>query len=71
MIRSSIRPDRVQTSDIEEFNLVYSCEDCAHFDTIQIQCTLGLNCLNHLKSTQDQKYKISGEMLFCRFIEIE
>lgn len=71
MTKTSIRPDRVTSEDLSNLGLVYSCEDCAHFDVKQIKCTLGLNCIPHLKANQEKKYSLSGEMLFCRFIEIE
>ena len=71
MPKSNIRPDRVQPTDLSELKLIYSCEDCTYFKAKTQKCVLGLNTEPHLKMTQIRKYNLSGQMLFCRFIEID
>lgn len=71
MSKNSIRPDRVQPHEISELNLMFSCENCTYFKGYNNSCVLGLNTTPHLKSEQLKKFEISGQMLFCRFIEIE
>lgn len=69
MIKSSIRPDRVQPVDLLKRKLTYSCEDCTYFNLEKQNCVLGLNVTPHLKKNQLKKMELSGQMLFCRFIE--
>ncbi len=68
---SRIRPDRVSSKDLNEYNLAYACEDCVHYESKTKECLIGLKSQIHLKSNQLKQARLSGEMLFCRFIDIE
>lgn len=68
---SRIRPDRVNFKDLKEFQLVYACEDCVHFKAESKTCLIGLKSEPHLKLNQIKQARLSGEMLFCRFIETD
>lgn len=69
--KSSIRPDRVKPQDILERHLVFSCEDCTYFKNLDKKCVLGMNTAPHLKEAQILKMQLSGQMLLCRFLEID
>lgn len=70
-LHASIKKDRLHPADFLKYNLRVSCEDCSHFDSDKIQCTLGYNAANHLKAEQTHQYFLSGSMAFCRFHEID
>lgn len=67
----TIRPDRVQAQDIKDLKLVFACEDCSYFNSKTESCVLGLSVRAHLRMAQLRKFELSGQMLFCRFIEID
>jgi hypothetical protein len=71
MSKQTIRPDRVQVTDIVNLKQVYACEDCTYFNSLTKKCILRLNTEFHLKEAQLKKMSISGQMLFCRFLEID
>ena len=70
-IRPRMRKESIHPFDYNHFILPYSCEDCSHFASETVSCTLGLNALNHLASTQKRSYELSGQMALCRFQEID
>ncbi len=70
-IRPSMRKESIHPFDYNHFILPYSCEECSHFASETQSCTLGLNALNHLASTQKKTYELSGQMALCRFQEID
>ncbi|MGZ3744302.1 MAG: hypothetical protein ACXVB1_16430 [Pseudobdellovibrionaceae bacterium] len=70
-IHPSIKKDGVNPSDFLNYDFRSACEDCSHFDSQKIQCTLGYNPAPHLKLQQLQDYEISGKMALCRFLEVD
>lgn len=70
MPKKTIRPDRVQANDIKNLNIIYACEDCIYFKAKGPSCVLGLSTEPHLRLNQLKKFNLSGQMLFCRFLEI-
>lgn len=69
-IRPSIFKDRVNPNDYMKYDTRFSCEDCVHFASDTVVCTLGYNPQLHLQATQNHQYELAGNMAFCRFIEI-
>lgn len=69
--RRSIKLDSVHPRDYLRHKLVFACEDCSHFAPKAQKCTLGFNCNNHLRATQQKEYILSGRMALCRFHEID
>ncbi len=70
-IRASIKKDRVSPSDFLRYDFRSSCEDCSHFNSLKILCTLGYNTSPHLKAQQLYDYEVSGKIAQCRFLEID
>lgn len=70
-LRASIKKDSVHPSDYLKYDLRFACEDCSHFDGAKVVCTIGYNPANHLKAVQTHQYQLSGNMAFCRFLEID
>jgi len=70
-LHASIKKDTVAPADYLRFDTRFSCEDCSHFDSAQVQCTIGYNPLHHLKAVQTHQYELAGNMAFCRFLEID
>ncbi|MEM7647022.1 MAG: hypothetical protein AAF203_08940 [Pseudomonadota bacterium] len=70
-IHRSIKLDRVQARDLLNYNLIYACEQCSHFDPERIECTLGFQCEPHLKENQLKGFSSHSHMAFCRFLEID
>lgn len=70
-IHPSIKKERVNPADYMQYDTRFSCEDCSHFDGEKILCTLGYNPQHHLKAVQTAQYVLSGNMAFCRFLEID
>lgn len=69
--RISIKRDVVNPKDYLNYHSPVSCEDCSHFDPEKVWCSLGYNPEPHLKKTQQKSYELSGNMAFCRFLEID
>lgn len=70
-LHASMRKDTVNPADYLKYDTRFSCEDCSHFDSEKIVCTIGYNPTLHLKAEQTRQYFLSGNMAFCRFIEID
>ncbi|MNS91607.1 hypothetical protein D3C72_1257040 [compost metagenome] len=70
-LHPSIKKEAVNPSDFMKYDTRFSCEDCSHFDSDKIVCTIGYNPQHHLKAEQTKQYELSGTMAFCRFIEID
>lgn len=70
-IRPSIKKDTVNPSDYLNYDTRFSCEDCSHFDPEKVVCTIGYNPAHHVKAEQTHQYFLSGNMAFCRFLEID
>lgn len=70
-LHASIKKDSVHPSDYLKYDFRFACEDCSHFDGDKIVCTIGYNPANHLKEVQTHQYQLSGNMAFCRFLEID
>ncbi|MCE3009009.1 MAG: hypothetical protein LW875_00135 [Proteobacteria bacterium] len=70
-LSTSIKMDPIHPSDFFRFSMPTSCEDCTHFDSSKIQCTLGYDCQWHLKAYQEKCYELTGKMALCRFLEID
>ncbi len=68
--RQSIKLDRVNPQDFQQYNMVFACEHCSHFDSPTRHCTMGYNP-QHTFDLQMQRYNLSGFMAFCRFLEID
>ncbi len=69
--RPSIKLDRTKASDLVNYNLIYACEQCSHFESKPKKCTLGFLTKYHLKSEQLKRYNINSHLAFCRFLEID
>jgi hypothetical protein len=70
-LHTSIKKERVHPADYLRYDTRFSCEDCSHFDGEKILCTIGYNPQHHLKAVQTEQYLLSGNMAFCRFLEID
>ncbi len=70
-LHASMRKDTVKASDYLKYDMRSSCEDCSHFNSEKVVCTIGYNPTLHLKAEQTHQYFLSGNMAFCRFIEID
>lgn len=70
-LHASIRKESLHPADYLKYDTRFSCEDCSHFDSEKVVCTIGYNPIHHLKATQIHQYELSGNMAFCRFIEID
>jgi hypothetical protein len=70
-IKPSIKKETILASDYNHYILPFSCEECSHFSSENIACTLGLNPIHHLEITQKKSYHLSGTMALCRFQEID
>jgi hypothetical protein len=70
-IHPSIKKDGVNPSDFLKYDFRSACEDCSHFDSLKILCTLGYNTAPHLKTQQLHDYETSGKIAQCRFLEID
>ncbi len=68
--RRRIKLDRVQASDLANFEVRFFCEDCSHFSSTNKTCTMGY-VAQHTKKEQMEIYQITGHMAFCRFLEID
>jgi hypothetical protein len=67
----SIKKEPIKASDYLRYDTRFSCEDCSHFDGLKTLCTIGYNPAHHLKAEQERQYVLSGNMAFCRFLEID
>ena len=70
-LHASIRKDTVHPADYLKYDTRFSCEDCSHFDSEKVVCTIGYNPTHHLKAEQEHQYELAGNMAFCRFLEID
>ncbi|QDK38854.1 hypothetical protein [Bdellovibrio sp. NC01] len=70
-LRPSIHKDRINPQDYMKYDTRFSCEDCSHFDSDKVVCTIGLVPEHHTKAAQTHQYELAGNMAFCRFIEID
>lgn len=70
-IRPSIKKDGVAPGDYLKYDFRSACEDCSHFDSLNISCTLGYNTAPHLRARQQHDYELSGMIAQCRFLEID
>jgi hypothetical protein len=68
--RKSIKLDRVDPRDFSRYNLIYSCDQCSHFDSGKRSCTMGF-WAQHTQERQLALYNRTGFMAFCRFLEID
>ncbi len=69
--RKSIKLDRVNPADFRKHNMIYSCEQCSHFDESTSHCTLGYQSSLHRQAIQLQRFYSNSHMAFCRFLEID
>lgn len=70
-LHASIKKDIVAPADYLRFDSRFSCEDCSHFDSEKVFCTIGYDPKHHLKAVQTHQYELAGNMAFCRFLEID
>jgi len=70
-IKPSIRREAIAAADYNRYVLPFSCEECSHFSTEKLACTLGLYSTPHLEKNQRHDYELSGQMALCRFQEID
>lgn len=69
--RNPIKTDKVNLDEYRRFNYACSCEDCTHFDHRDEKCTFDYPTEPHLKRNQMAQLKETGEMAFCRAMEID
>lgn len=70
-IKRSVILDPIHPRDFRTLNIIYSCEQCSHFDSENKACTIGYDASKHMKKTQDYLYNLTGKVAFCRFVEID
>ena len=70
-LRRSIKKDRVNPSDFLHIDNIYCCEQCSYFDHYNESCILGFSTEPHLKKEQLRTFEFTGQMAFCRFLEID
>jgi hypothetical protein len=70
-IKRSLILDKIHPKDWRELNIIYTCEQCSHFDEIGQSCTIGYDASLHRKAKQDALYNLTGRVAFCRFTEID
>jgi len=70
-VRRTIKLDRVQASDLLNYDMIYACEQCSFFDAENTHCVMGFLPQPHLKEQQMQTFNTTGHMAFCRFLEID
>lgn len=70
-LRKGLILDGIHPRDWRELKITYCCEMCSHFDSHNIQCTIGYDCRPHLRENQDHLYHLTGKVAFCRFLEID
>ncbi|MCB9072128.1 MAG: hypothetical protein H6623_00780 [Bdellovibrionaceae bacterium] len=69
--RRSIKLDRVNPADFNKMSMVYSCEQCSHYDPEKDVCTIGYWPELHKQKAQLQRFYTHSHMAFCRFMEID
>ena len=70
-VRRTIKLDRVQASDLLNYEMIYHCEQCSFFDIEATRCVMGFPQQPHLKEQQMKTFNSTGHMAFCRFLEID
>lgn len=68
--RRGIHTDLVHPGEYLKYEGRFYCEDCSHFDSNAVSCTMGYKPV-HTRAEQTRLYDLSGRMAFCRFIEID
>ena len=56
-LHASIRKESIHPVDYLKYDTRFSCEDCSHFDSEKVVCTIGYNPIYHLKATQIHQYE--------------
>lgn len=69
-VRRSIRLDKVHPMHINHFDLRIFCDDCSHYSTTGKICTIGF-VAQHTREKQMKLYELTGQIAFCRFLEID
>lgn len=69
-LRKSMFLDRINPQDFQKFDFMFCCEQCSHFDAVQVICTMGFRP-QHRREDQLKKYDLTGKMPLCRFMEID
>lgn len=70
-IHPSIKKDGINPSDYMRYDFRSACEDCSHFNSLSITCTLGYKTGPHLRAQQQKDYANGGKIAQCRFLEID
>lgn len=68
--RRRIKLDRVRPSDLSTYEVRFFCDDCSHYDQSHRRCTMGY-VAQHTREEQMALYNLTGQMAFCRFLEID
>lgn len=68
--RKDIRKDRVAPQDWMRYHLRVACEDCSFYSQVQSACVIGFNP-RFRRAEQEASFFFSGEVAFCRFLEID
>lgn len=68
--RRHIKLDRVNPQDLAKYNVRFFCDDCSHYDQTHRLCTMGY-VAQHTRERQMALYNLTGQMAFCRFLEID
>lgn len=71
LLKRSLILDPIHPRDFRELSVIYTCEQCSHFDSQNQTCTIGYDAKKHLKAVQDRSYEMYGKVAFCRFTEID
>jgi len=68
--RRHIKLDRVNPQDLARYTVRFFCDDCSHYDRSNARCTMGY-VAQHTHAKQMALYNLTGQMAFCRFLEID
>jgi hypothetical protein len=70
-LKRSLILDPIHPRDFRELEIIYTCEQCSHFDAANKACTIGYDASLHREEVQRRNYELTGKVAFCRFSEID
>ena len=70
-VKRSLILDPIHPRDYNSLNIIYYCEQCAHFNHATQSCSIGYDASKHVKAAQDKYYELMGKVAFCRLCEID
>ncbi len=70
-IKKGLILDPIHPSDFNHFDIIFTCEQCSHFQHSRQECTIGYAAKEHIRDVQLDRYQRLGRVAFCRFTEID